>query len=198
MKDLLIFRHSIKESDGLLGEKGLALAKAQGANFHGIQFDKLFHSILPRTMQTALAFVAGQISDGDHGRTWDLTIMGPIPEFGNEDLFNAITRPPKFREVAKAKGNFLATLELHDYAQVQSWAIGALLGILLAFDELGQRKAGLAFTHSPILELALWAAGDYQPLREDLLVFPEMSGVHLEQNDRGQIRVGIKHNAPTL
>ncbi|HYV33284.1 MAG TPA: hypothetical protein VE973_00335, partial [Candidatus Limnocylindria bacterium] len=52
-----------------------------------------------------------------------------------------------------------------------------LRGLATVFAELQDGQSGLVVTHSPTLELALWAAGDFKPLMSKYEQLAEMAGV---------------------
>jgi hypothetical protein len=185
-KTVLAFRHSLKDGPvNTLGPAGINLAFEQGGYMNYARIDKIFHSVVARSIQSALVFLTGWAK----GKTTPLpTAMPAILEFGNEELFKVMTAPPEFRALADQVGNFSAILILHHPALVRQWAATALLGLQKVFDQTEEDETAVVITHSPMLELAVWANEDFQMLPEKFLNFSEMSGVVLKQEEG---RIGI-------
>ncbi len=193
MKRLYYFRHSSKDgANNTLGPKGLALARKVGDWLYDaeeeLEFDRVFHGTLVRTAQTALAFTAGYGAVGD--------IMPVVPEIGNDALFSQMVDPSQFRTLASAMGNFKALFQCHDSEVISSWIAEASLAVVNMFSAMEDGETGVAFGHSPMIELALAKVLGTTELPEEYLVFGDMEGVELQQEEGGAIEAIRKISMP--
>ena len=195
MKRLYYFRHSSKDgANNTLGPKGLALARKVGDWLYDaeeeLEFDRVFHGTLVRTAQTALAFTAGYGAVGD--------IMPVVPEIGSDDLFSKMVAPSQFRTLASVMGNFKALLQCHDPNQLAEWTYLAFSAVENMFNAMEDGETGVAFGHSPMIELALAKVLGTTELPEEYLVFGDMEGVELQQEEGGAIEVIRKVSMPAF
>lgn len=194
MKKLYYFRHSTKDgANNTIGPKGLALARKVGDwlydnNEEGLEFDCVFHGQLVRTAQTALAFTAGYGAVGD--------IMPIVPEIGDDELFKQMTAPSQFRTLASAMGNFKALLQCHEQTRCGEWTYLAFSAVEKMFDAMNESEAGVAFGHSPMIELALAKILHTTELPDEYLTFGDMEGVELQQEEGEAIKVVRKISMP--
>jgi hypothetical protein len=124
--------------------------------------------------------------------------------FGTNELFAAMTAPSQFKPLASAMGNFRALLQCHDIDQLRKWSGSCLAGLAYVHTKLKGDESGLAVSHSPTIELALWKSmGFPSDLPDDVAVMKEMDGLVLEFvekacPDPGWIKVVKKIPAPVL
>ena len=201
MKVIHYRRHSIKGPDNLLTPQGIALAIDEGkkaarqitgevtgesgpdAAFVKLRYERLFHGPLGRTLQTAMHFC--------HGLGYLPSPKLPIAEIGTDELFAEIATPA-FREAVKdGASNFQALLTVHGEAKAKEWAGVASEGVCKMFDGLQDGETGIAFGHSPVIELAAWRLLGFElPEGHDRLADPE--GIIFATDDMGKICVGPK------
>jgi hypothetical protein len=198
VKTLEIYRHSLKDgkAKNTVGPKGLALAKAQGDKRNGEDafcYEAAFHGVEVRTAQTLLAFISAADEDN-----FLPEIMPAVEGFGSDALFADMLKPPEFRDIAKGVGTFRALLTCHPFERVKAWAEACYAGLVEVFAQITEGEVGLAISHSPTIELALWHAGGFADLTDKYAVLKEMEGVLLEQDDDGVIKVVEKIAAPVV
>ncbi|MDP2599930.1 MAG: hypothetical protein Q8P84_04250 [Deltaproteobacteria bacterium] len=193
MKQLLLFRHSIKDGPmNTLGPKGTKLAREVGEwlrDTESIWPQKVFHGPLVRTEQTARAFVDGFFQHATVEA--QPRFMPAIEEFGTDQLFAEMVAPDGFREKAKELGNYYALFELHDVDTLRGWTGHCASGIRRAFDMLEDGECGVAFGHSPCIELAvagILKSTSSTDMPVEFTALSEMQGILLEQDDFGIIR----------
>ena len=195
MKTLEIYRHSLKDGQypNTIGPKGMSLAMSQGVNRaqEAIRYQVSAHGVEVRTAQTLLGFLYGQCELMPQPL---LSVEG----FGNDNLFAEMVAPPTFRDIAKGVGNFSALLLLHSEEQVKSWAKLCHDGVLQVFAQIEDGEVGLAISHSPSIELAMWRAMNFAELPDSYAVMKEMDGVVLQQDAAGIISVIKKISAPAI
>ncbi len=198
MKRLFYFRHSSKDgANNTLGPKGLELAHKvgdwlydteNGGEDDGLGFDKVFHGPLVRTAQTALSFMLGYGYGGD--------VMPIVPEIGDDALFAEMVKPSQFRTLASAMGNFKALLQCHDPNQSAEWIYLAFSAVENIFSAMNDSETGVAFGHSPMIELALAKVLGTTELPEEYLTFGDMEGVEFQQEEGEAIKVVRKIAMP--
>jgi len=198
MKRIEIYRHTLKDgkTKNTAGPKGLALAMAQGTarndvvkDEKAVEYTKATHGVEVRTAQTLVSFLMG--AEGSLPE-----ILPPIEGFGSDPLFAKMIEPSQFRTLAASMGNFKALLALHPMEQVKEWAEFCHAGLVDFFEQLTGADLGLAMSHSPSIELALWRAGNYADLSDEFTSFAEMEGVIIEMDEEGNITPIEKIPAP--
>ena len=188
MKRLFYFRHSTKDGfQNSIGEKGLALAEQVGAwmlndvTAQEVDFNKVFHGPLIRTAQTALAFMS---TFGGEFKT-----MPVVVEIGDDQLISDMVRPSQFRPLAGVMGYYAALLQCHGGESVDYWILRAVAAVINMFAAMDEDDDAVAFGHSPMIELALAGIMGTKKLPEEYLVFSDMEGVELQQDDAGNISI---------
>lgn len=189
MKTLHYRRHSIKDGavKDTIGTKGIALAITEGDQDaeHDIFPGCVFHGEMVRTAQTALVYMSCM----DHG--W--RVMQVVPQIGNATLFAELANDAFRKAVTGGASNFEAVIAAHGIEKAKGYAADALEGVVDMLDDMGNDDdLGVAFGHSPIIELAAWAATGFESLSEALRKLGDMEGIIFTQNMSGAITVGNK------
>lgn len=191
MKTLRYRRHSSKDGavKDTIGFKGIALAISEGDKDaeNGILPGCVFHGELVRTAQTALIYVSCM----DHG--W--RVMPVVPQIGNAALFAELANEALCKAVAGGASNFEAVIAAHGVEKAKGYAADAFEGVKDMFDDMGNDDdMGAAFGHSPIIELAAWAAAGFQDLPPEFIRLSDMEGIEFvnEDDGNGTIRIGEK------
>ncbi len=193
MKTLYYFRHSTKDGvNNTIGPKGLKLAKDVGEWLmlwdSTIVIHKAFHGLLVRTAQTALAFFCGFLDTPE--------VMPVVTEIGDDALFAEMVKPSQFRTLASAIGDFRALIQCHDSENIKALGALSMVGVVKMFDEIGYGETGVAFGHSPMIELALMSTLNTIDLPEEYLTFGDMEGVELHLDEHGTVTVIRKISMP--
>ncbi|OGE74269.1 MAG: hypothetical protein A3I07_00510 [Candidatus Doudnabacteria bacterium RIFCSPLOWO2_02_FULL_42_9] len=183
MKTLTYRRHSLKDGH-YISKAGIELARDEAEVYESrpdaVEFSCVFHGPFVRTAQTALAFCCA------------LTVTPPdampiIEEIGNDAIVALIVNDAFKAAVAKGESNYQATVSSHSATELSDLSRTAMAAVTKMFDAMKDKNdVGIAFGHSPIIELAVC---NMSGLPDGWNELNEMDGLVLEQDDAGQIRV---------
>lgn len=200
-------RHSTKDGamKDTIGPLGLLLAFCEGQkaaqtmySFEGIEdahmvdgprklrtrFIHAFHGPLIRTLQTLYAFTSGL--------GYSVPLMPAVEEIGTNELF-AEFATPKFREsVARGASNFEAILATYGEKDATRLTARFTQGVQIMFAQMSHGETGIAFGHSPCIELVAWAIGGFCTLPDELSKLNDMEGIVLQMADDGTITITEK------
>lgn len=149
MKTLFMVNGNFKKEGDIIGKKELELAQLLVPCRVAKHF---FHSTMLRTAQVLLAAVTA--ARGMNGKVYP-----PIHEFGNDVLFNPWEKWGLASATAKHGSILNGLRSIIDKKEFQSAQQTALEGIRKAIRMIPENEYGLAVGHSPIIELAMEAAG---------------------------------------
>jgi hypothetical protein len=173
-------RHGLKSPNNHISAEGLAAAKLAGEKTDTV-YDKVFNGMLPRTAETAIAFMIGNSSDA--------TVMPAVSGLGDDDLFSAMITPEFGPLTKEGKSNLEAVLAIHEDAKIKEWGNAALAAVKEMFDAMDDENDGVGFFHSPTLELAALALNNFEPLPEEYTRLVELEGLAFQMDDRSNISI---------
>jgi len=134
-----------------------------------MKYNRVATSLFPRTAQTALAVLAGS---GSCARPIEAE-----PDLGSPELAAEITAPEGFRDLAGKVGFFAAVRAKHTPKDARRFGVkilNALWDVVWAC-EPGDKV--LVVSHSPMIELALWAMHSFGDIPEDYRRFETLEYV---------------------
>lgn len=151
-------------------------------------FTKVTYSPLARAIQTAFGVILGNCSDP--------ALLEAVPAFGNQALFTEMTAPPGFREIASAKGNYMALYDVHDKAKVEDWRFDTVNAFYGVFQQCVDDDVVLVVAHSPTIEMMVdgLLRRQSQQSPDGLLTLSELDSVVIEATqevDGGFISVHV-------
>ncbi len=194
MKTMLLFRHSKKEKEGplkdTLGTVGIKLAEDQGFSVFrrregGEGIDKIFHTVLLRSAQTAMAFMVA----------WNppYQLMPVVQGLGSNEEFVPVCPADVMALYDGGMPHFQAMQECFSDDVMKGWASKGLDVMNGIFGQMEEGETALVIGHSPFVEFAVW--GCVGRLPDACLNLPEMAGFKLI-NKEGSITLGAIYTVP--
>jgi hypothetical protein len=172
MKTLFLFRHTLNLA-GLVTREGFALAEAVGQSIDlrvpptdvgpdvmWIQprIARIFHGMLLRTAQTAIAFCKGL--------GYVPTLMPAVSGLGDDAMFKEMANDA-FRAAQKTMSNLQALQASHPAKRYVEWAKEARVAVDSMFEQMSDDEIAVGIFHSPTIELAA------STLQNDLVPNPD-------------------------
>ncbi len=182
MKTLYALRHSDKDGKmkNRIGTGGVELANLLGSNFPVQDVTDLFHHELPRTTETALAWLSGYYYS-------NVTVHPVVPGMGNDEIFGAMATEG-MRKLAPEMGNFRAVLKDSGEEKCREWAEGFMNAVRAMFDVMDHGGTGVSFSHSPTVEFCAYAVSEYGELDDAIANgLGSCQGIILKQDEDGTI-----------
>lgn len=189
-KRLRYGRHGKKDGQiiGPDGLKQIADVISDGRHYGNYTFTDIFYGVLYRSVQTALAVVAGL---APFNSELNVQVHPPIEEAGTEELFKEMATPD-FRKAVKAGATNLEALDkVHPREKIAEWEGLAGTGVKKMFDAM--QDGGNGFFpggHDPIIALAARHFGC-----KAACSMGELEYMDFVQEDDGSIRtISIAHH----
>jgi len=181
MKILYYRRHSLRNGD-YISPEGLHLALKEGA-LSDVIFSEAFHGPLVRTAQTLLAFLMGT--------SIECTIHPVIEEIGTNDVLTSMANEAFRLGQGQDLPHLTCLRAAHDQATYDKYAATARLAVRKMFDAMEDGSFGIAFGHSPMIELSATGleAHPEGKLPEGWDDLKEMDGLVFVQHDDGKLIV---------
>lgn len=170
-----LLRHgrNLKELGATLPAPEIARAEKVGQSIED-NFTKVVYSPLARAIQTAFAVIKGQ------GLT--PTLLPAIPAFGNQAMFDDLTKPSQFHAIASVKGNYLTLYDVHPAEKVDGVRGDMVTEFDKLFHQCENHDVVLASIHSPSVEMIvdglLRRQGGQSP--ESLFLVSELEAVVID------------------
>ena len=195
MKTLYLLRHTLNLG-GLVTHEGFALAEAQGQSLDlrvpptdvgpdvtwiNPRIARLFHGLLLRTAQPALAFCKGL--------GYVPTFMPAVSGLGDDAMFKEMANEA-FRAAQKTMSNLQALQASHPAERYVEWAKGSRAAVDSMFEQMGDDEIAVGFFHSPTIELAASTLqNDLVPLPDGWNNLKELDGLVFVQSTGGLLGV---------
>lgn len=193
MKRLIYLTHADADEEAseplkFLSLAGLDLARDVGLAYRAksdrFGIDCVFHGPHVCTAQTAASFIVG------HGH-----VSRVAPVVFQIGLLSEITSPTTFRALAASGGNIHAMLACHDVEKVQGWTDTARAGVSNMFAQLKEGELGVAFGHSPVIELVVCSIKNTFDLPKEFFCDEPLGGVELSMSPKGRLQLVAKISA---